>query len=452
MTVTKNIEKLENSAARLSINVGVDDVRAVYAGIVKDFAKNARIDGFRKGKVPSSVLERKYGPQLKAEAMGKLLEEAVEKALEGETLLPLSYAQPVLDGDPVFELDQDFGFSITYDVFPEVQPCDISTAEVEVPQCVITQVDEGRELELIRERNALVIDCADDSTAIKGNIATVDYAELDDSGEAVTGTERQDFVFEIGTGHNLYKFDDEILGMKKGDVKVIEKTFASDYEYSELAGLTKRLTVKLTKLKEKKLPDLDDELAQDVSEKFETLADLKADIRARLEKRLEERLKSIKEKSVVDALLAGTTVVLPVSMVEAELRMRKRNLMQRMNLDSEEKLNQLFGENGRSIESLYDDWRPDAERSIRTRLILDKLIADGAYEVSEDDIAAELVRHADEAGMSVEDLKAEYERRGMMDYLKDRIKEDRLMVDLLGKMTIKPGKSLAFVDLFKENE
>ncbi len=449
---SKNFEKLENSAVKLSVTVGKEAVKTSYDTTMKEYAKNVRMDGFRQGKVPVSVLERKYGQQIKFDAMGRLMDEAVEKALEGETLVPLSYGQPTLEGQPELNLDSDFTFAITYDVFPEVVPGDVSGAEVEVPACTIAKADEDRELDEIRDRNAIVMDKEDSAKSKKGDIVTVDYCELDDTGAAIKGSERQDFVFELATGYNIYKFDDEVIGMKKGDEKSFEKTFPADFEYPELAGTTKKLKVKLTKLKEKKLPALDDDLAQDVSEKFKTLDDLKADVKAKLEKRLEERLKSIKEKGIIDALLEKSTVVLPASMLQAELDMRKRNLMQRMGIEDEAKLQQIVSMSGKSMDGLYDEWRPDATKAIKTRLILDKLVAAGTYTASDEEVAAEFAKMAAESSMSVEEVKAEYERRGMVDYLKDRIKEDKLMAELFAKAKIKKGKKTAFVDLFKENE
>jgi trigger factor len=452
MIASKNIEKLENSTARLTVKVGVDAIKAAYGELLKDYTKNVRIDGFRKGKVPASVLERKFGAELKMELTARVMDKAVEEALEGETLVPLAYAQPALEGEPELQMDKEFSFSVVYDVFPEVQPGDISGAEVELPAVSIAKADEERELDEIRERNAIVMDKEDSAKAKKGDIATVDYAELDGASQPVKGSERQDFVFEIGGGYNLYKFDDEIVGMKKGDEKIVDKSYPADFEYPELAGTTKKLSVKLTKLKEKKLPALDDELAQDVSEKFKTLDDLKADIKDKLQKRLDERLRSLKEKGIIDALVERSTVSVPASMLNAELDMRKRNLMQRMGIDNEERLGQIITMSGRSIESLYEEWRPDADKAIRTRLVLDKLIAEGGFASSDEDLAAEYQKMAAESSLSVEDVKAEYEKRGMVEYLKDRVKEDKLLAQLAEKVKVKKGKKLAFVDLFKENE
>jgi trigger factor len=123
-----------------------------------------------------------------------------------------------------------------------------------------------------------------------------------------------------------------------------------------------------------------------------------------------------------------------------------------MGIESEEKLSQIVSMSGRSVDQLREEWRPEAEKAIKTRLVMDKMVADGKYEASDDDVAAEYAKMAGESSLSAEEVKAEYERRGMIDYLKDRIKEDKLLADLEKKVKTKKGKKVAFVDLFKENE
>jgi trigger factor len=452
VTVSKTFEKLENSAVKLSVTVEKEQVQSSYNAMLKDYAKNIQLPGFRKGKVPVDLLERKFGEQLKVEALGKLMDEAVEAALEGESLVPLNYGQPKLEGSPELKLGEALSFAISYDVFPEVVPGDITGAEIEIPNCTIAKADEDREMEEIRERNAIVMDKASSAKAAKKDVVTINYVEIDADGKEIENTARQDFVFELGSGYNLYKLDDDLVGMKVGDSKDVEKSFPADYEYPELAGQTRLLRVSLTKLKEKKLPALDDELAQDVSEQFKNLDDLKADIRSKLDKRLEDQLKTLKEKAIIDQLLEKATVVLPASMVQAELDMRLRNLMERMGMTDVAQFQQILTMSGKSREDLYGEWRPDAEKAIKTRLVLDKMIADKAYTASDEELQAEYVKMAEGSSMSAEQIKEEYVRRNMVEYLYDRIKEDKLLADLAGKVKIKKGKKLAFVDLIKENK
>jgi len=452
MVANKKIERVEHSAVKLTVTVAKDDVKKEYAKTVLDYTKNVQIDGFRRGKVPASVLERKFGDALRADAMGRIMEAAVEEAIKDIEEKPLAYSTPTMDEEPKFSMDEDFTFMVQYDVFPTVPVADWKGLEIEVPEVKVTDEDEKRELDQVRERNAIVVEKAEGATAAKGDVATVEYRELAEDGTAVAGSERQDFTFEIGSGYNLYKFDDDVVGMKKGDTKKITKTFPADYEYKELAGRSVTVEVKVTTLKAKNLPELDDELAQDVSEKYKTLADLKADLRKQLDKRLEDKLRQIREKGVIDGILARTTVDLPLSMVNAELGMRWENLKQQMGLDSDEKLDRILSFSGKTRVDLINDWKPNAEKAIATRLILEKLTEEGKYECSDADLDAEWKRMSEESGLSIDEIKAEYEKRGSLEYLKDRVKEDKLLAEILAATKVKKGKKLAFVDLFADNE
>ena len=452
MVANKKIERVEHSAVKLTVTVAKDEVKKEYAKTVLDYTKNVQIDGFRRGKVPSSVLERKFGDALRADAMGRIMEAAVEEAIKDIEEKPLAYSTPTMDEEPKFSMDEDFTFMVQYDVFPTVPVADWKGLEIEVPEVKVTDEDEKRELDQIRERNAIVVEKAEGAAAAKGDVATVEYRELAEDGTAVAGSERQDFTFEIGSGYNLYKFDDDVVGMKKGDTKKITKTFPADYEYKELAGRSVTVEVKVTTLKAKNLPELDDELAQDVSEKYKTLADLKADLRKQLDKRLEDKLRQLREKGVIDGILARTTVDLPLSMVNAELGMRWENLKQQMGLDSDEKLDRILSFSGKTRVDLINDWKPNAEKAIATRLILEKLTEEGKYECTDADLDAEWKRMSEESGLSIDEIKAEYEKRGSLEYLKDRVKEDKLLVEILAATKVKKGKKLAFVDLFADNE
>jgi trigger factor len=449
---SKNVERLEHSAVKLSVTVPQDEVRKVYEATLREYSSNARIDGFRKGHVPASVLERKFGESVKFDAMGRIMEKAVEEAVKDIEEKPLAYSSPSLEGEPSFDTTKDFSFVVSYDVFPSVPAFDWKGLAIEQPQVALSAEDEERELAALRERNAIVVERDSSAKAAKGDVVTVDYRELGEDGQAIAGSERSDFTFEIGSGYNLYKFDDDIVGMAVGEEKSVEKTFPGDFEYKELAGRSVKVSVKVTKIKEKKLPELDDEFAQDVSEKFKTLADLKADIRGNLEKRLAERIRQLKEKAVVDGLLGRVTIDLPRSMVEAELGMRLENLKRQMGIDSDDKLDRILSFSGKTRASLVEEWKPSAEKAIATRLALEKLVEEGKYECSEAELEAELAKQAAEASMSLDEVKAEYEKRGSLEYLRDRIKEDKLMNAILAEAALAQGKKLSFMDLFKDNE
>jgi len=451
---SKNIERLEHSSVKLSVTVPSAEAKKEYDALLREYSKSVRIDGFRAGHVPAAVLERKFGDSLRLDAMGRVLEKAVEEALKDADPKeqPLAYSTPSLDGEPDFKLDADFSFAVKYDVFPSIEVGEWKGIEVTKPVVEIGPEDEARELDDIRERNAVVVERDASAAAAKGDVVTIDFKEIGEDGAPVGGTEREDFTFEIGTGYDVYKIDDEIVGMKRDEEKTIAKTYPADFDNKELAGRSVKVAVKLTKIKEKKLPELDDELAQDVSEKYKTLADLKADIRSQLEKRLADKLKALEEKAIVEGLLARSKVELPESMVAAELAMRLENLKRQMGLDDDEKLDRLLSYSGKTRASLLEEWKPSAEKSITTRLALEKLVEEGKYECTDADLEAEFARQAAETSLSVDEVKAEYEKRGSMDYLRDRIKEDKLMAALLAAASVKKGDKISFVDLLKDSE
>ena len=231
MKVTKKIEKLENSSVKLTVTVGKADVASAYNDVVAKYAKNIQIPGFRKGKVPVSVLERKYGDALKNDAVSEIVEKALgdifdELDKEKSDDRPLPYSQPTIDDIPLLDTTKDLTFAVKYDVFPKVEVKNFDGIEIKVPQVKITDDDLKEELEAIRQRNAMVLDKKDDEAVAKDDIVTVNYCELDDNDAEISGSQRQDFVFTVGTEQNIYKFDNEIIGMKKGETKDITKTAA----------------------------------------------------------------------------------------------------------------------------------------------------------------------------------------------------------------------------------
>ena len=276
MNATKEVELLENSQVRLKVKVPTEDVRRQYDDILKEYTQKAHMKGFRPGKVPPEVIVRKLGPALIDQTRSEVLEKSLSEIFESVEQKPIPYATPEIKADDALELDKDYAFEVVYDTWPMIELGPYQGLEIDQPQWEITDEDIGRELKGIQEQNALFVD-KEGGEVLAGNIVNIDYVEME-TGAEKPGTKREAFVFEVGTGYNVYKIDDDVLGMKKGETKTITKIFPEDFETSALAGKTVNLRVTLNSIKKKKLPEINDELAQDISEKFTTLADLRADI------------------------------------------------------------------------------------------------------------------------------------------------------------------------------
>ena len=453
MNLNKQFTKLDKSRVQLNVTIKQDEIAKAYQELLQKYSKTIQIPGFRKGKVPVAILEKKYGEALKGDVAGDIMEKALGEIFEAATEFerPLPYSQPSMDKTPDFDLSKDLSFTVTYDTFPEVKLGTIDGFKIEVPQVAIGDAEMKEELEAIRDRNAIVVDRNDGDKAAKDNIVTVNYSELDEVGNVIAGSERQDFVFTIGTGYNIFKFDDDVIGMKKGETKDFTKKFPADFEDKEIAGKTKKLRVTLTALKARNLPDLDDELAQDVNEKYKTLDDLKADIKKNMETALENKLKEIKSNGLLEKIIEKNSFELPESMIQAELESRWQMLAQRFRTDVAQ-LEKLIVSSGQSKEGMLKEWRTEAEKMLKSRVIVELLLKEREITVTADEVEAEYARMAEGAGISVDEVKKHYADPRRKEYLIDDIKEQRLYAQLLEKCTLSKGAKTAFADLFKNEQ
>jgi trigger factor len=447
VAVSTEIKRLEKSRLRLSFTVPKDDVREKYQEILKEYSKKLQIPGFRKGKVPHEVLERKYAEALKGEALARIVESAIQDVFKDGNLnrkeKPISYSTPVLEETPALDLDQDLQFSVVYDVLPEVKIGQWKGLTVEYPYAEIEDDDINRELLEIQERNAYVTDRDEGAGAQNGAVVTINYAIFKENGEKKPDMERKDFVFTMGNKSNYYQFDDAILGMKKNETKEFEKTFPSELSESTLAGQTRKVEITLLGIKEKKLPEIDDELAQDVDEKFKKLGDLKNSIREKLSKNLEIRQRYLKIKELLRKIMENTPVDIPESLILAEIEGRIRNTASYYKIDTEALMNMMTPER-------EEEWRSIAEKTLHPRLIIETLIEEQNLTITDEDLERELEQIATNAETNVEEVKKNYNEEAMY-YLREEIKERRIADLLLAENNFIQGKKENYLDLMSDN-
>ncbi len=453
MKITKEIKQLEKSAAQLTVTIAKKDVAENYTVTLGKYVKQVQLPGFRKGHVPASVLERKYGEQIKMEAASDLIDKALNEIFEDENEKdnrPLPYAQPRLAGDkmPEFDTSKDFTFSVTYDVFPKVNVTDVKGVSIKELQCEITDKDLEEELKGIQERNAVVIDRKDEDKAEKDNIATINIVEIGDDGKEIASTKRDGFVFTIGSGENTYGIDDDIIGMKKGDKKEVSKKYKKDDANPDHAGKTVKYSVELKELKARDLPALDDDLAQDVNEKFKTLDDLKADIKRNLENQKNQKIKQEKSNELLSALIEKYPFEIPASMLEAELQGRWQMMARQFGTTPEE-LDRMVGASGQSKEAMLKEWTGDAEKMLKSRIIVDNLITSRNISVTPEEIEDQYKKMADDNGLTVEEVKKHYADARAKEYLIDDTKEQKLYEELYKEVKVSKGDKLSFEDLMK---
>lgn len=453
MNVTKQVSKLENSAVKLTATIAKDDVVNGYNENLKKYAKNISLPGFRKGHVPVKVLEQKYGDSLKQEVLIDLVDQSLNQIFaeeESKDIRPLPYSQPRLEDDkvPEFSTEKDLTFTVIYDVFPTVEVKEFSKIEVKEPQVSVTDKDVEEELKAIQERNAMVIDKKDGDPVEKDNIVTIDYSELNDDGSMVEGSKREGFVFTVGTGENIYKIDDEIIGMKKEETKEITKTYAKDDKDEELAGKTKKISVTVKAIKVRNLPALDDDLAQDVNEKYKTIDDLRKDITRGLEAAKTRKVNELKSQSLIEQLVEKNPVVVPQSMINAEMENRFRMMAQQFQTTPQQ-LEKMIEASGQKKEDMLKQWTGDAEKMLKSRLIVEQLLQDKNITVTPEEVEAEYAKMAEDAGTTVDAIKEQYKNPRYKEYIIDDLKERKLFEDLYKQVKVSKGDKMEFADLFK---
>lgn len=428
MKLTKEFTSLEKSAVKLTVTVAKKDVQDAYNTTIAKYVKNAQIPGFRKGHVPANVLERKYGDSIKADAISEIIDASLNEVFEKETEnRPLPYQQPVMDKMPELDISKDLTYTVTYDVFPKVTVSDLSGITVKEPQVEISDKDIENELKALQERNAIVVDKKVEEPAAKGDIVTVDYEEEN-------GEKRNGYVFTLGDDEDTYGIEKEVTGMKKGESKDFEKD-------------SKKIKVSVKAIKVRDLPKLDDDFAQDVSEKFKTLDDLKKDITRNMEVAKNRRISEVKSQSLLEQLVEKNKFDIPSSMLAAELDGRWRMMAQQFQT-SVEQLEKMITSAGQTKEAMLKEWTGDSEKMLKSRIIVDSLIRSRNISVTPEEIEEQYKKIAEDGGISVEEVKKHYEDPRLKEYLIDDTKEQKLYNELYKEIKVSKGDKVTFADLF----
>ena len=448
MTVTnQELSVSADSEVRLTLTVDGSSVQECYDQSIRELRRDAQIRGFRRGKVPRDVLVRKFGDALNRQVTEQVINETVSQVVQEVEQKPLPYFPPRTDSEPQIVVGEDFTFTVVYDTWPDVQLGDYRGLAVDKPQVTIEDADLEQELSRLQEQNAVVIDKQADGDApvlvASGDVVTVNYVELDDAGAPVAATERRDFVFEVGTHYNLYHMDDELVGMERGADKEITKSFPDDFEHAELTGRTVTLRVTVTSVKEKQLPDLDDELAQDISERFETLDDLKKDLRERLQANADSHIRNRMIEQIMDKVVASSEVPLPKSMVAADMQRAWASYAARSG-QSPEQLAAAIEAAGQSVEQAVEDLRPTVERRVRHSLVQEALADQEKIEVHDEDLDARLQEMAGQRGEDAGELRKRYESQNMLDYLRRELRNEKLFDTLIAVSEVRPGAAASY--------
>ncbi|WDV46249.1 trigger factor [Clostridiaceae bacterium M8S5] len=409
--MSSKIEKKEKNTVTLSIKVEWNEFEK---GIQKAYIKNRKrfnINGFRKGKVPRAIIEKMYGIEVFYEdAINFVLPEVYDKAIEELDLHPVD--RPSIDFEDINK-GEAIEFKIEVDVKPEITLGEYKGVEAVKAEYTVTDEDVLNDIKRMQEQNARIIEVEDRETK-DGDILTIDFEGSID-GEKFEGGTAQNHSLTLGSGSFIPGFEDQLIGKKKEEEVEVKVTFPEDYQAEELASKEAVFKVKIHEIKEKELPELDDEFAKDVSE-FDTLDELKADSKKRLDEQADKRAKGETENNVITSVVDKVEIDIPEAMIDRQVENEIRDLDYRLRYQGLDVEKYLQFTNS-TIESLKEQVRPNAQKIVKTELVLEEISKQEGILATDEEINNELEKMAKQYKQELDKLKKNM-REEDLEYIK----------------------------------
>ena len=385
MAVT--VETLEKLERKITLSLPVTTIQSEVDARLKRLARTVKMDGFRPGKVPMSVVAQRYGYSVQYEVLNDKVGEAFAQAANEANLRVAG--QPRItekDGAP----EGQVSFDAVFEVFPEVKIGDLSEAEVEKVSAEVTEVAIDKTVDILRKQRRSFAQRAQGAPAEDGDRVTVDFEGKID-GEPFQGGKAEAFQFLVGEGQMLKEFEDAVRGMKSGESKTFPLAFPEDYHGKDVAGKTADFLVTVKKIEAAHLPEVNEQLAKSLGVADGSVEGLRADIKKNFEREVKFRLNQRNKQAVMDALVAKAELDIPNSSVQAELD----RMVQSARAD-------LKARGIKDVEKLpipEDGFRPQAEQRVRLGLVLAELVKANDLQAKPEQIRAQ-----------VEELAASYEK------------------------------------------
>ena len=407
------VEKLEKNMAKLTIEVAAEELELAIERAYQKNKKRINVPGFRKGKVPRQMIEKMYGKEIFYEdAVNDLLPGAYAKALEEceEDIV----SSPKIDIVQV-EAGQPFIFTAEVALKPEVRLGKYKGVKVAKTDITVTDEEVDADIEKERERNARTVS-VEDRPVKDGDMTVLDFEGFVD-GVAFEGGKGENYPLTIGSGAFIPGFEEQLVGAQIGKEVEIQVTFPQNYHAEELKGKPAVFKCTVTEIKEKELSELDDEFASEVSE-FDTLAEYREDVRKNITARKEKEAKGAKTDAVIDAIINDSDMEIPEAMVETQQRQIVEDFEQRISLQGL-KMEQYYQMTGSNYDMLFEQVKPQAQKGIQSRLVLEAIVEKENIEASEEEFEKEIDKMAEMYQMENDKVKERLKEEGKKNIMTD---------------------------------
>jgi trigger factor len=427
-----NVENLGALERRLSVSVPHEIIETEMENRLKRLARTAKIPGFRPGKVPLKIVLQQYGPQVRQEVLGDLLQKSFSEAVRERKLRIAS--SPRFEPKAAAESAAEFEFSATFEVYPDVVLGDMSAVSVEQPVVKVVPADVDKTLEEVRKQRVQYQPAG--RPVVTGDRANIDYRGVID-GVEFAGGKAEGFTLVLGEGRLLKDFEEPLIGMSAGQSKTFEVTFPADYHGKEVAGKTATFEVKLNAVEAAELPEVNAEFARSLGVADGDMQKMRGEIQANLEREVSKRVKAKIKAQVMQALLDTTKIEAPKALVEQELE----RLMQDARSDLEAR-----GMKAADIALPQDLFWEQAQRRVSLGLILAELVKVHNLHAKPEQVRAVVEDLAQSYENSGEVVKWHYSSPDRLNEVESAVLEDNVVAWVLEKVTV-VDKAVAFDEL-----
>jgi trigger factor len=412
--VVIKIEELGTVKKKLSLEIPWNEVKDELDAVYHDVGKKAKLKGFRPGKIPRKVLETYFKDQAEGETTTNIVNKYYWQALEEKGIVPIS--QPEINQEGIKE-NTNFAFTASFETEPEFEPKNYKGIDLEKEEIKITDDDVKKRIEEIRQMFATMEEVKEDRAAVKGDFVVIDFhGSL--NGESYKELKAENYFLEIGSEKFVPGFEEQLIGVKKDEKREIKVIFPVDYHESKFAGQEVVFDVTVKSMREKKLPDNDDNFIKNF-EKYNSFEDFENDVRKSLEEKNQQMAKVNLQNSITEKLIKETDFEVPPSLVERQIYYMMADTQRRMisaGIDEEKAME--FGL------KMHDKFKDDAVKIVKSFLLLKKIAEKESFIIEDDDTEIYIMKLAVQNGRDYESLRKMYD---------DEEKKDNLKIELMQK-------------------
>jgi trigger factor len=421
-----NVENISSIKKKVSVEIPEDQVTREVDSFYGDLRKKASIKGFRPGKVPRNILERHFKDYAKVEVIQKLIQDSYPAVLSETDLHPVS--DPLIDPGEL-ESGKPFQYSATIEVKPDIKLEGYIGLNIEGKKEGAKDEEVEERLKSLQNLHAQLKTILEARPIEAGDYVMVDYEASMDNKPLEEG-KATDFTVEVGSGRFIPQFEEKLMGLKPEEEKEIEISFPEDYGYRKWAGKTLSFHVRVKEIKEKVLPNLDDEFAKDLGD-YSSLEELRAKLKAEIEKEKELLLERQLKDQMVDQLLQANSFEVPESLVEEQAKALVSDTKLRLATQGVD-----FKNLGVSEEKLHEDYHETAKKQVRTFLILEKIAGQEGITVTDEEVENRLREISERIHQKLDVVKRYYEKNGLIPEVKAGIMSEKILNLLLQKANI----------------